>query len=259
MKKSSQSRRLMKQKKAEKKHQRGKFGQNEFDQNSNGGDNDADSGSDLNRVIPLPDLEIKVRDNIPRKEAPTSWTLTGKEAEALHFEEEDEEEDETDQDPLQKLLKSGAIPDAAAIHAARKQRQAARDGGGTGPGAASYIPIRKKNSAHNSADDESADEDDDNVRIKFAGIKSGKRPDMGNGRDETEEEEHGWEEQQIRKAVKNTAVGFNSEPLLAPPPPPTISMPSSEMFPKYDGDRLAQGNTNITYNLEGIKGRLKQR
>ena len=71
MKKSSQSRRLMKQKKAEKKQQRGKFGQNEFDQNSNGGDNDNDSGSDLTRVIPLPDLEIKVRDTIPRKEAPT--------------------------------------------------------------------------------------------------------------------------------------------------------------------------------------------
>jgi hypothetical protein len=35
-----------------------------------------------------------------------SWTLTGKEAEALHFEEEDEEEEETNQDPLQKLLKS---------------------------------------------------------------------------------------------------------------------------------------------------------
>jgi hypothetical protein len=63
----------MKQKKAEKKQQRGKFGQNEFDQNSNGGDNDADSGSDLNRVIPLPDLEIKVRDTIPRKEAPTRF------------------------------------------------------------------------------------------------------------------------------------------------------------------------------------------
>jgi hypothetical protein len=83
---------------------------------------------------------------------------------------------------------------------------------------------------------------------------------MGNGRDETEEEEHGWEEQQIRKAVKNTGpVGFNTESLLAPPPPPNISMTPSEMFPKYDSDILPQAHTNITYNLEGIKGRLKQR
>ena len=157
------------------------------------------------------------------------------------------------------MSSGGAIPDAAAIHAARKQRQAARDGGSAGPGGASYIPIQKKNSAHNSADDESADEDDDNVRIKFAGIKSGKRPDMGNDRDETEEEEHGWEEQQIRKAVKNTGVGYNSESLLAPPPPPTISMTPTDMLPKYDGGKFSQVNTNITYNLDGIKGRLKQR
>jgi hypothetical protein len=44
----------------------------------------------------------------------------------------------------------GAIPDAAAIHAARKQRQAARDGG-AGPGSASYMPIKKKGSEQNSA------------------------------------------------------------------------------------------------------------
>lgn len=34
-----------------------------------------------------------------------SWTLSGREAEALHFEEEDDDEKE-DEDPLQKLLKS---------------------------------------------------------------------------------------------------------------------------------------------------------
>ncbi len=34
----------------------------------------------------------------------SSWTLSGREAEALHLEEEDEESDE--EDPIQKLLKS---------------------------------------------------------------------------------------------------------------------------------------------------------
>ena len=47
-------------------------------------------------------------------------------------------------------------------------------------------------------DDDSPDEDNDNVRIKFAGIKTGKKPEMSNnGRMDDEEEEHGWEEQQV--------------------------------------------------------------
>ncbi len=40
---------------------------------------------------------------------PNSWTLTGKEAEALHLEEEDEEDHEEEKDPIQKMLKSKLI------------------------------------------------------------------------------------------------------------------------------------------------------
>ena len=156
------------------------------------------------------------------------------------------------------FLSGGVIPDAAAIHAARKQRQAARDGGQV---AGSYIPIKKKSSQQNSADDESADEDDDNVRIKFAGVKSGKREEFDNGRmDDDDDDEHGWEEQQIRKAMKNLGTNYISE---APTPSVAseVSQFSSEMsvFPSYDADRMSVGNTAITYNLEGIKGRLKLR
>ena len=35
-----------------------------------------------------------------------SWTISGKEAEALHAESEDEEEEEEESDPIQKMLKS---------------------------------------------------------------------------------------------------------------------------------------------------------
>jgi hypothetical protein len=54
-------------------------------------------------------------------------------------------------------------------------------------------------------DDDSPDEDNDNVRIKFAGIKTGKKPEMsGNGQiDDEEEEEHGWEEQQVMVFSQN--------------------------------------------------------
>ena len=65
-----------------------------------------------------PDLDITFKDNIQRNVS--SWTLTGREAEALHMEEEDEEvgsddagvggensDDQDTTDPLQKLLQSG--------------------------------------------------------------------------------------------------------------------------------------------------------
>ncbi len=118
-------------------------------QKSNDG-NEESEVIDRDQVIPLPDLEIKVRDTIPRKEPPSrliikqsvlklidlfishysvrayvvffiflfkyialtlffcpkSWTLTGKEAEALHLEEEDDEDHEEEKDPIQKMLKS---------------------------------------------------------------------------------------------------------------------------------------------------------
>ena len=75
VKKSSQSRRLMKQKKAEKK--RNKFGQIDEDLNEDGGDQNGDqiekSQDPKVQVIPFQDLEIKVRDNITRKEAPSRY------------------------------------------------------------------------------------------------------------------------------------------------------------------------------------------
>ena len=55
-------------------------------------------------------VKIQIKDTIglaKRKE--TSWTVSGKEAEALHMEEEDGEGNSEDEikDPLQKLLQSG--------------------------------------------------------------------------------------------------------------------------------------------------------
>ena len=62
-----------------------------------------------------PELDITFKDNIQKPPRPDQWTLTGKEAEALHMEEEDQGRSNEDDscsdgdtsDPLQKLLKSG--------------------------------------------------------------------------------------------------------------------------------------------------------
>lgn len=263
VKKSSQSRRLMKQKKSEKKKFQPEHQPQQVKSERNG--NDHNNDNDVKRITDsTSDIQITVRDNIPRNKSQTSWILTGNEAAALHMEEEEEEEEDDEEDPLQKILKSGAIPDAAAIHAARKQRQAARDNKIKNQ---NFIPVKNKsasnNTAENSAEDDDDSGDDDDVRIKFTGIKSGKRPDIGNGGHEVADDEHGWEEQQIRKVMKGAT--FNNDSAA----PSNLSTPRSEfsgypnegtLFQPVEEERISQHTVApISYNLEGIKGRLKQR
>merc|ERR1711915_554650 len=134
IKKSKESRRLIKQKEKDRK-----FDNNNKDkinisrsrkespevqayEPKNGTKNSIDS----NVKIIDDDIEIVLKDTVPKKSV-DSWVISGKEAEALHLEEEDftdEEEVESDEeDPLKKIIQSGGIPDAAAIHAARKKRE----------------------------------------------------------------------------------------------------------------------------------------
>ena len=120
VKKSSQSRRLIKQLKAEKKAAKkngggglpAQYSPTPLSRNQN------DSTSTPSQSIPNTienDLDIRFNDSIKkksrRKEEITSWTVAGKEAEALHMEEEDSDEnsneDDEIKDPLQKMLQSG--------------------------------------------------------------------------------------------------------------------------------------------------------
>ena len=58
-------------------------------------------------------MDIKIKGQITAKskrQDVNSWTLSGKEAEALHMEEEDSDENSSEEevtDPLQKMLQSG--------------------------------------------------------------------------------------------------------------------------------------------------------
>ena len=87
------------------------------------------------------DIGIKLKSNlvINKLKDPPPRTLAGYEAEALHMEEEDQdlsEESNGENDPLQEIIRRGDIPSAEAIFAARKRRQAARERGSKniGPG-----------------------------------------------------------------------------------------------------------------------------
>ena len=112
VKKSSQSRRLIKQLKAEKKAKKNGSGNNSQTSSSSSTKhfNSSDEISQTNNYNSSK-LDIQGEDDLPqdRKKEITTWTVSGKEAEALHMEEEDSDgsSEEDVKDPLQKLLQSG--------------------------------------------------------------------------------------------------------------------------------------------------------
>jgi len=112
IKKSKESRRLIKQKEKGKKDDlngnksRKKSPDFEISAPKNGG---SINNHDNNVTIIDDDIEIVLKDTVPKKSVDT-WVISGKEAEALHLEEEDfSEEDEVesdDEDPLKKIIQS---------------------------------------------------------------------------------------------------------------------------------------------------------
>lgn len=107
-------------------------------------------------------------------------------------------------------LKPGEIPDAAFIHAARKRRQLARELGGDAP-----LVEAEPSKKHATQEDRdcSDDEDEDEKRIRFSGVKNKTQrqkiaEEIGiEGSDDEaldtgqDEEVSRWEQEQIRKGI----------------------------------------------------------
>ena len=95
--------------KAEKKAKKNGSGNVNNQDNFSFSTKDIASSDELSNDSTNVDIHVKdTVDQMKRKE-PTTWTVSGKEAEALHMEEEDSEGNSEDdvKDPLQKLLQSG--------------------------------------------------------------------------------------------------------------------------------------------------------
>ncbi|XP_037603683.1 PAX3- and PAX7-binding protein 1 [Sebastes umbrosus] len=108
-------------------------------------------------------------------------------------------------------LKPGEIPDAAFIHAARKRRQLARELGGEAPLVETETP--KKRMAREDQD-VSDDEDEEEKRIRFSGVKNKTQrqkiaeeigiegsDDEALDTSQQDEEVNRWEQEQIRKGI----------------------------------------------------------
>ena len=114
MKKSSQSRRMIKQQKAEKK----KREREEKDRERAIKEEEARATPRLDKErqptnVIDPDLgDIKFKDTTVKAKE-TTWTVSGREAEALHFEEDDEDDEDSDRSDdggSKSVLQSGFLP-----------------------------------------------------------------------------------------------------------------------------------------------------
>ncbi|XP_068186435.1 PAX3- and PAX7-binding protein 1 [Antennarius striatus] len=115
-------------------------------------------------------------------------------------------------------LRPGEIPDAAFIHAARKRRQMARELGGDAPLVETETPKKRMIGEDQDASD---DEDEEEKRIRFSGVKNKSQrqkiaEEIGiEGSDDEaldtgqDEEVSRWEQEQIRKGISIPQVQSN--------------------------------------------------
>ena len=180
------------------------------------------------------DLEIKTDDLVVKIKNAGKIVLNGEEAITVSnndhsSEEEDEERGHKFQSRsaqsanMKFILQSGCIPDAAMIHAARKRRQKARELGHD------YIPVEEqRNEGTSSAliredDQDQSDDEDNEERINMnvnldALDKENRRQalldaQMTNKKisDEENAPDDEWEKQQIRKGVTSAQLTANQE------------------------------------------------
>ncbi|KZC04100.1 GC-rich sequence DNA-binding factor 1 [Dufourea novaeangliae] len=215
VKKSSRSKKLMKQLDHERRKKKGEEKMQ------------VDSEQANMSIKQEKDLEIKTDDLVVKIKNTGPLILNGRAALAAGKDDytSDEEDDEprshkfrrnTDKaDTMKILLESGCIPDAAMIHAARKCRQKARELG------TDYIPIEEQSDDKGKSrlireeDHDRSDDDDSQDRIDMtvnteARDKEKRREaflasqvpiKLSDDESEHENEEEEWEAQQIRKGV----------------------------------------------------------
>lgn len=102
-------------------------------------------------------------------------------------------------DNVKRVLESGAIPDAAMIHAARKKRQRARELG-------DFIPVEEEEPKDEGRlvrddDNEGSDEERIDMDVNLALRDQERRREQFMAAQESDHEVDDWEDQQIRKGV----------------------------------------------------------
>lgn len=116
-------------------------------------------------------------------------------------------------DNVKKVLESGAIPDAAMIHAARKKRQRAREMG-------DVIPLEEEEPEDNGRlvrddDNEESDEERIDMDVNLVAKRDHeRRREQFLSAQDSDHELDEWEDQQIRKGVTGAAMSAAQEMML---------------------------------------------
>ncbi|CAG9768997.1 unnamed protein product [Ceutorhynchus assimilis] len=168
------------------------------------------------------DLVLVVNQNYKKPPTPPPPILTGREALCAGKDDlsSDEEEESaptrhrfSKPENVKKVLESGAIPDAAMIHAARKKRQRAREMG-------DFIPVEDEEPEDTGRlvrddDNEESDEERIDMNINLAKKEQDRRREQFMQAQESDHELDEWEDQQIRKGVTGAAMTAAQDMMLA--------------------------------------------
>ncbi|KAL7291124.1 hypothetical protein TKK_0015251 [Trichogramma kaykai] len=287
VKKSSRSRRLMKQLDLERKKKKGED-KMKMDSDSSNMSNNQEK-----------DLEIKTDDLVVKVKNSGPLILNGREALTAgknDYSDEDEVpershrfQSKTDRaDNMKFFLQSGCIPDAAMIHAARKKRQKARELG------QDFIPVEEQSEETTGKgsrlireeDNDRSDDEEERINMtvntdelhkkmrRQAILDSQASPEKLSDQESAPEEDE-WEKQQIRKGVtssmmsavqESVAMQYNSSVgyshgletgmkmmgnIPAAPPPPIIQAPDpSQTVPVSAEDVLKKMRERIEHLKE---------
>ncbi|EFA04029.1 PAX3- and PAX7-binding protein 1 [Tribolium castaneum] len=166
-------------------------------------------------------------------------------------------------DNFKKVLESGAIPDAAMIHAARKRRQRAREMG-------DYIPVEEeepedKGRLLREDDNEGSDDERIDMDVNLALRDQERRREQFLAAQESDQEVDEWEHQQIRKGVTG-ASALASDLLYTDyqPEPTAVAAPVQAMdpgvprTPQMIADKLREHYQNVCESREANINKLQQ-
>lgn len=209
------------------------------------------------------DLVVVVNPSHKKPSTPPPPILSGRDALCAGKDDLSSDEDDppimhkfSKPDNLKCVLESGAIPDAAMIHAARKRRQRARELG-------DYIPVEEEEPEDTGRlmredDNDVSDEDridmDANPMIR----DQERRREQFLAAQDSDHEVDEWEDQQIRKGVTSAAAisqeltyDYQTAAVPVAPPAPTITMdPGVPKTPQAIAEKLHEHFDSICTSRE---------
>ncbi|CAH0558279.1 unnamed protein product [Brassicogethes aeneus] len=229
---------------------------------------------DPKKEIVTDDLILVVNSNHRKPPTPPPpIIMSGRDALCAGKDDLSSEEDESSPhrfskpDNFKSVLESGAIPDAAMIHAARKKRQRAREMG-------DFIPTEEEEPEDTGRlmrddDQDGSDEERIDMDINLARRDQERRREQFLAAQESDHEEDEWEDQQIRKGVTSATAVAMAQELMAyseyhhsevqQQPNVTPAMePGVPRTPQMIADKLKEHFQNLRDSQERNRERLEK-